>query len=152
MGGFFPYSSMAFKGSIPAKKGKVAASTAITTGDPLTIDADGYMDLMAKAGQCDGVAAESIASGVAGRIFAYYPCDLTYKVKTETTAPAQTDVGELCDLKTATTGNYTINVGASTSDDFFVEGIVEKRPGNVGVTLAIGDEVYGHFNDTNKNI
>ena len=151
MAGFFPYRIDSYGGVVPTQKGKAPASTAIAVGDPLTIDSNGYYALMVSGGQCDGVAASSVASGSAGQDLVVWPAWLTFKVATETNAPAQTDVGEFCDFETATTGAFTLDVSDSTNDDFFVEGIVERLPDFKGQTLAAGDEVYGHFNDTCYN-
>lgn len=151
MAGFFPYQTGTFGGVVPTFKGKAPASTAIAVGDALTIDSDGYYALMASAGQCDGVAASAVASGSAGQDLAIWPSYLTFKVQTETTAPAQTDVGEQVDISTATTGAFKVNPGASSNDDFFVKGIVyDIDPAESG-TPAIGDSVFGIFVDTENN-
>ena len=152
MAGFFPYRIDSYGGVVPTIKGKAPATTAIAIGDALTIDSDGYYALMASGGQCDGVAASSVASGSAGQDLVVWPANLTFKVATETTAPSQASVHVLADISTATTGAFAINVGSSSNDDFYVEGIVEAKPDFKGQTLAAGDEVYGHFVDTNFNI
>lgn len=151
MAGFFPYRNDQYGGVIPTIKGKAPASTAIAVGDALTIDANGYYALMASAGQCDGVAASSVASGSAGQDLVVWPANLTFKVATGTTAPAQTDIGEQADISVATTGAFVVNPGASSNDDFYIQGIVEKKPDFKGQTLAIGDEVWGVFVDTIYN-
>lgn len=152
MAGFFPYMTETFGGSVPTRRGKAPATTVITVGDALTIDSNGYYALMASAGQCDGVAASSVASGSAGQLLDVWPPNIIFKVATETTAPAQTDVGENVDISTATTGAFVVNPGSTSNADFHVLGIVQKRPENLGVTLAAGDEVYGKFVDTSDNI
>lgn len=152
MAGFFPYKAETFGGSVPTRSGLAPATTAIAVGDALTIDSNGYYALMVSGGQCDGVAASAVASGSAGQKMEVWPPNLIFKVATGTTAPAQTDVGELLDISVATTGAFVVDPASSTNDDFLCLGIVQKRPGNVGVTLAIGDEVYGKFVDTGDNI
>lgn len=152
MGGFFPYGSDKFGGSIATEQGEVTANTDISVGDALTLSSGRYA-LMTSGGRCDGVAAESVtgASGVTPKIAVWLP-NQQFKVITETTAPAITHTGTLADISTETTGAYAVNPGSSSNDDFNIEGIVQKRPSNVGVTLAIGDEVYGRFVDTKYNI
>jgi len=152
MAGFYPYRKDGFGGAVTTFKGKAPATTAIAVGDPLTVDSDGYYALMASAGQCDGVSACAIASGDAGQPMEIWRADETFKVATGTTAPALTDVSELLDISVATTGAFVVDPASSSNDDFYCEGIVEKRPDNKGVTLAIGDEVYGHFVDTCYNV
>jgi hypothetical protein len=152
MAGFYPIEPE--DGSvIKTFQGEAANNTTLAVGDPLTISSGRY-GLMSSAGQCDGVCAKAVtgASG-ATPVIDIWPANLKYRVATETTAPAlASHVGTLVDITTATTGAFVVTPGSSTNDDFFVEGIVQKRPENVGVTLAAGDEVYGHFVDTCYNI
>lgn len=110
------------------------ASTAITKGRLLSIDANGFVVHASTGDRILGVALESKSASDATTtpiaIDYIRPGD-KFRVQT-TTAPAQTDVGEDCDIDNST---GKIDVTASTNDDVAVFNLLGTGTNDTIVTF-----------------
>lgn len=101
----------------------LAASQAVTKFDALALDANGYLTLgVAASTEIRYVAMETKTSGGAAgeSILVVRTEGVEFEADTNGT-PAQTDVGEYCDL----TDEDTLNEAASATDVFLVKQILD---------------------------
>lgn len=125
------------------EKGKVELIPAATTqtiveGDTLVDNGSGLLAVGASSTAVDVqyVAAETKTTTANGQLVACYPTRGIRFLADCDAAPAQTDVGTVCDLASKS----TLNPDASTNDLFYIESI-DLQDGAVGTST----KVYGHF-------
>ncbi len=139
---------MAFR-PLNYEEGKVvlmpaATSQTIVKGDALVDNGSGLLGTASSSTAVDinYVAAETVSTTANGQIVKVIPTrGIRFEVDCDA-APAQTDVGTLCDLATA----GTVNPDASSNDLFFVESIDLTR-GAVGTSTV----VTGYFQHANES-
>jgi hypothetical protein len=120
-----------------------AASITFTKGNACVDNGVGLLTNAAAATAVDVkyIAAETVTTGAStGDLVDFYKVDETVRVSADCdAAPAQTDVGTMCDLAAAA----SLNPDASTNDLFFIESI-DLSPGAVGTsTVVTGYFVHG---------
>lgn len=133
---------MAFR-PINYEDGKVelvaaATSTTIAKGDALVDNGSGLLTTAANSTAVDieYVAAASVVTTSNGQLIPVIPTKGVRFNADCDAAPAQTDVGTVCDLASVS----TLNPDASTNDLFYIEAI-DLTGGAVGTTTR----VIGHF-------
>lgn len=114
---------------------KVANSVAVIKGAAMVDDGNGLLTLATSstAKDIEYVAMETVTTTVAGQLVLMVRTDGVQFEADCDNAPAQTDVGTVCDLAT----NSQVNPDASTNNLFFIESIVG--------TVAVSTKVLGHF-------
>lgn len=120
-----------------------ANSTTITKGDALVDNGSGLLTTASSSTAVDVpyVAAETVTTTSSGQLVRCIPTrGIRFRVGCDA-APAQTDVGTLCDLATA----GTVNPDASSNDLFYIESI-DLTDGAVGTS----DIVFGYFQHANE--
>lgn len=116
----------------------VATSVAVVKGGAMADNGSGLLDLATSSTAVDVeyIAAETVTTTSSGQLVKMFPTKGVRFNADCDAAPAQTDVGTVCDLASGT----TLNPDASTNDLFYIEAIDLSR-GAVGTTTR----VIGHF-------
>ena len=115
-----------------------ANSVTITKGDVLVDNGSGLLDVGSSSTAVDVeyIAAQTVTTTVSGQLVAVFPTrGVRFNADCDA-APAQTDIGTVCDLATVA----TLNPDASTNDLFYLESI-DLSGGAVGTSTR----VFGHF-------
>lgn len=115
-----------------------ATSVTTTKGGPVVDNGSGYLTNADSSTAVDiqYVAAEAKTTTANGDLVAVWPTRGVRFLADCDAAPAQTDVGTVADLASAT----TLNPDASTNDLFYIESI-DLSDGAVGTSTR----VFGHF-------